>query len=76
MLLQKCQSHFDFVSHKTMKAQLEVVFEAEIALIFEQSYIIGQWLWLNGRAVTSDTRGPWFESSCWSNFVCTFFQLY
>ena len=59
-----------------MKAQLEVVFEAELALIFEQNYIIGQWLWLNSRAVTSDTRGPWFESSCWSNFVCTFFQLY
>ena len=31
-------------------------------------YLVGQWLWLSGRAVASDSRGPQFESSHWQTF--------
>ena len=31
--------------------------------------MLGQWLWLSGRAVASDTRDLRFESSHWQTFI-------
>ena len=56
----------------------KMFFELISCLLHQKFRPIGQWLWLSGRAVASNSRGPWFESSHWPTFILNivYCQLY